>query len=90
MSWSGSGTVENQEVTLSIPGEISQESSQQASVASKAIQAIVKSGALGDPTAKYHISVSGHANPDHEPVSGWSNDSLYISITQASKEGAAQ
>jgi hypothetical protein len=86
MSWTGSGTVENQEVTLSIPGELSEESSAQASAASKAAQAIVKSGAMGDPKAKYYVSVSGHANPDHEPVAGWSNDSLTISITQANKE----
>lgn len=86
MSWSASGTAENGEVEISIPGEISAESGQQASVASKAVQTIVKSGCLGDPKAKYHVSMTGHANPDHEPVSGWSNDSLNISITQATKE----
>ena len=86
MSWSAQGEANNGEVEISIPGEITKESADQASQASKAVQAIVKSGVLGDPGGKYFVSMTGHANPDHEPVAGWSNDTIHISITQAAKE----
>lgn len=86
MSWSASGTADNGEVEIALPGGLSPDAMDQAMVASAAVQDIVKSGALGDPSAKYYVSMSGHANPDHEPVAGWSNDSLYISISQATKE----
>lgn len=89
MSWSASGFAYKGEVEISIPGEISPESGEQASEASKAVQAIVKSGVLGDPQAKYHVSIVGHANPDHSPTAGWSNDSLNINITQANKEATS-
>ena len=28
------------------------------------------------------ISVSGHANPDHEPLGNWTHDSIYVSVVQ--------
>lgn len=88
MSWNGSGTAENGELEISVQQNMTEEHTEQLKVASKAVQTILKSGALGDPGAKYFVSMTGHANPDHEPVAGWSNDSLAISISQASKEQA--
>lgn len=89
MSWSASGTAENGEVEIALPGGLSPDSMEQAMVGSAAVQDIVKSGCLGDPEAKYFVSMTGHANPGHEPTEGWSNDSLYVSISQADKEGEA-
>ena len=86
MSWTASGTVVDGEVEISVSAELSEESNQQVQATGKAVAALVKSGALGDPDAKYYVSVSGHANPEHEPVAGWSNDHVTISVSQASKE----
>lgn len=83
MSWSGQGRVFEGEVELSLPGQMSAEHMQQAQSASRAVQEIVKSGALGDPENEYTVSISGHANVDHEPTAGWANDHLTIVITQA-------
>lgn len=86
MSWSASGTAENGEVAIDLQGVTADETLAQAQEASKAVHAILKSGALGDPKGKYYVTVSGHANPDHAPVAGWANDHLTISISQATKE----
>lgn len=65
-----------------------QEVQDQMKVARKAVEDIVESGAVGkvsdwDKEKKdFSIVIGGHANPDHTPVSGWSNDSISISIYQ--------
>lgn len=43
---------------------------------------LIESGALGDDTHRFRISVSGHANVDHEPSPPWSNDGLSLQILQ--------
>jgi hypothetical protein len=30
----------------------------------------------------FRVFLSGHANPDHEPMKGWSNDSVTVTVTQ--------
>lgn len=45
---------------------------------------LIESGALGEGDDKiWSVSLSGHANPGNEPVSGWSNDSISINVWQA-------
>ena len=39
--------------------------------------AIAKSGAAGEYV---RVQMSGHANPEHKPVPGWSNDSLNLYV----------
>ena len=83
MSWFAQGLAEDGEVSVDTNGDQwSDEMSAQISAASRAVQAVVKSGALGDPQAKYNVALSGHANPDHTPVAGWANDFVSITITQ--------
>lgn len=86
MSWSASGTAENGEVEISVNGELSPESFEQFEIAGKAAEQVIASGALGNPAGKYYVTVSGHANANHKPTSGWSNDSLTISISQATPQ----
>jgi hypothetical protein len=44
---------------------------------------MIESGCLGDPNKYYFgLTFSGHANPDHKPQPGWSNDMMTISIYQ--------
>lgn len=46
---------------------------------------IIKTGVLGDPNGHYRITFSGHGNPGHVPLAGWSNDSITINIYQISQ-----
>ena len=48
----------------------------------KSVNYLIQSGVLGSPNGKYNIFLSGHANENHQPKEGWSNDSVTISITQ--------
>ncbi len=41
---------------------------------------LIKSGVLG--TLPVNVSVGGHANPGHIPISGWSSETMSISIFQ--------
>lgn len=44
--------------------------------------AIVSSGVVGTSDKRFNVVVSGHGNPNHEPLSGWSNDYIQIQVTQ--------
>lgn len=44
---------------------------------------LIESGGLGGSGHMFNVSFSGHANPGHEPVEGWSNDFVGIQISQA-------
>lgn len=63
--------------------EQSQESSEQVTAAIQAAVSVVKSGAVGNTTKKFNVSLSGHSNPGHQPASGMSNDMTYVSVNQA-------
>lgn len=86
MSWTATGECVDGEVSVSTDGQTwTSETTAQIRAASLAAQDIVKSGALGDPDATYTVSLSGHANREHEPVAGWANDFVYITVTQKAR-----
>ncbi len=89
MSWSVSATIEGgsaaDELVALREAALSQNSEcgDQFDAAKDAAYMLVSSGVVGTPDKKYHITMTGHANPDHEPRSGWANDMITISISQA-------
>lgn len=54
----------------------------QAAAARAAAQAIIDSGAVGDESRDFVISISGHVNPEHAPTPGYANDCVTINISQ--------
>ena len=87
MSWSISGTIENKDIDF-VPGPDieGEEARHQAEIAAFCVASFIESGSVGDPFGKYNFSISGHANPNHKPVPGWSNDSITINIYQMEAE----
>lgn len=61
------------------------ESLESVQAAIAAAQNILDSGVVGSGTVS--ASISGHANPDHQPTAGWAND--FVSITISCIEGSA-
>lgn len=63
---------------------------EQAELANHLAQEAVESGVVGNTTHSFSISVSGHANPDHEPDPSYANDMITINIYQSlpTKEGS--
>ena len=58
----------------------------QAKQAEAAAVALIESGTVGTTEDyKFNVSLSGRANPDHAPKSGWVNDMVTISVSQAVK-----
>lgn len=55
---------------------------EQLDAAKAAAEAIFESGAVGDSTHSYAVSMSGHANTGHGPAPGWANDQVSITISQ--------
>jgi hypothetical protein len=53
---------------------------EQFEAALSAAHGILASGAVG--TAACSVTMSGHANPNHEKRPGWSNDAIVVSISQ--------
>jgi hypothetical protein len=49
----------------------------------EAAQTVLDSGAVGDIDDLFNISLSGHANPDHKPADGMSNDMINVTVSQA-------
>lgn len=48
--------------------------------AAVAAVSIARVGAVGGE--KVSVSLSGHANPNHEPNPPWANDTISVSVTQ--------
>jgi len=71
---------------LKIQGDVTPENHEALEAAKDAIVVLVNSNAVGDESVTYRVSANGHSNPDHKPAEGWSNDSLTISIYQASQQ----
>ena len=44
--------------------------------------ALLSSGAVGGPDRAFYVTLSGHANPDHAPRSGWANDAVTVALSQ--------
>jgi hypothetical protein len=85
MSWSASFDYENGspvEETVSESNVSPDYHNDQYEEALSAAWGIIDSGVLGDPKGKYRITFSGHGNPGHVPLAGWSNDSVSFSIYQ--------
>lgn len=55
----------------------------QLEVARVKVSEIIASDCVGK-NKDFAINLSGHANPNHEPATGWANDCVSISITQKS------
>jgi len=65
-------------------GNDSKERDEQVETAAQAVLAVIDSGVVGEPGAGFYVTLSGHANPNHQPASDWANDWLSISISQSS------
>lgn len=92
MSWSGSGTASEHGIavtslTTSPPYDTADAHvKEQMDIAADAATKIIASGAVGGAGKEYSVTVSGHANPDHEPLAGWANDELTVRVWQRSAE----
>lgn len=51
----------------------------QVKAAQKAVAALIK--AVGPKDSLYYVNMSGHANPNHEPVPGWANETITITVS---------
>ena len=67
---------------------VTPEQEDQIAAARKAAEAILDSGAVGSKTHTFSVTLGGHANPGHEPVSGWANDTVSVSVYQSAPEAA--
>lgn len=43
---------------------------------------LIESGAVGGADKDFAVSLSGHANPKHEPRENWSTDGITVSVVQ--------
>ena len=86
MSFSANGTVVNGDIeTLSYSPPYENMPEYQRDMLEEAmgvIASLLASGVVGTEDKFYRWSVNGHGNINHEPASGWANDSLSISVTQ--------
>lgn len=64
--------------------DLSQETLDQIKVAVEAAIILVPHVGNGAPSGNIYLSITGHSNPDHLPRWGWSNDSISITISNAS------
>lgn len=55
----------------------------QVAAATAAAKSLVTSGAVGDDTKRFAVSISGHANPGHVAAAGYANDIAYVNVAQA-------
>jgi len=90
MSWSASGYIDDgvaQVTTSQLPND---ESWDAYDAALEAAQDIVESGALGNPDARYDVSIVGHSNIDNEPVSGYAYDFVNLVVTQSQTDNQTE
>jgi hypothetical protein len=89
MSWSASFDVVNNDVVEGSGSESNVEVDYHSDQYTQAIVAafdLINSGVFGDPdNNSFRVTFSGHGNPGHVPLAGWSNDSISISIYQLNK-----
>lgn len=55
---------------------------QQVNAGREAARMLLESKAVGCTCKDYAVSISGHANPKHEPQEGWATDSITVTVTQ--------
>lgn len=87
MSWSAHYEVKTDgSFTEPVESAISSvESRAQFEVAFDAAAAIIGTKVLGEEKG-FRVSLSGHANEGHNPVPGWSSDSVTINIYQLGED----
>lgn len=61
---------------------VADETRHQFEVARSCALRIAANGAVGNVTKNLIVTLSGHANPDHEPASGYANDQITVSVLQ--------
>lgn len=82
MSWGANIKIEGgRTVVTNLSGVNTPEHTKQYEAALLALDSLVASGSFGEGK-DFAVTFSGHGNPNHEPVSGWSNDCIAISIYQ--------
>jgi hypothetical protein len=59
------------------------EAQEQARTAKSLAFDLAKSYVIGGPEKRFNVYLSGHANESHEPRSGWSNDTVTVTVSQA-------
>jgi hypothetical protein len=89
MSWSVSGEIQASDTTALMEMRdqaVAQNSTcgDQFDAAAKTALTLMKSNAIGGADKSFSVTLGGHANPDHEPVPGWANDFIVVSIVQKS------
>ena len=84
MSWHVSGTYEKIHELRDEAIRQNPECAEQFDAASMAARHLVDSGVIGVNKA-YRVTLSGHANPDHEPRPGWANDVVTVIVAQLEK-----
>jgi len=85
MSWSAQYNLqEDGELVLAFESGLgTKEADMQHDAALMAFANVLDFGALGDfYKYTYTLTLSGHANPGHEPTDGWANDQLSMVIAQ--------
>lgn len=66
------------------PRTVEEDVCEQVAVARRAVEVMIESGAIGPATMDFSVNISGHANLNHLPASGWANDCITINIYQKS------
>lgn len=90
MSWSkqfGSKLIfgseeERKQARDSIESQNGKEATEQFDAAVEAVEQIIASGSIGDSSKDFTITMTGHSNPGHTARPNYSNDMIYLSITQ--------
>lgn len=55
---------------------------EQQQAAKNVVEDLLEAGVVGSKDKKFSVSLTGHANPNHEPAEGYGNDSISITISQ--------
>jgi hypothetical protein len=63
---------------------LSSEAANQWQLARVVAAEILASGKVGAPEKDWTVSLSGHANPNHEPKESWANDTITVTVSQKS------
>lgn len=61
---------------------LSPEAEEQVQAARAAAKALIESGAAGGEGKDFSVSMYGHANPGHEPMSGSAYDCIGVTVSQ--------
>lgn len=84
MSWMATYEVTPEEGLKCIykPAQIPDEAKDQHDAALLSAVRLLDEYVVGSRKYNFRISLSGHANPNHAPKEGWSNDFINIQVVQ--------